>query len=424
MPSDTPDLLNWIPRRAMLASGLRAEANLEDPPAEAPEPAEEAGSEPAEPEKPEWESRLDALLEDDDETGEGEANAEAEQEAGEPAAAEAVEAGAGEEGLEEEAAEETDEEAGTDAGAPTSLHFPGRRTDDDDYEVQLTPEIRDALEAQGVEVDDFVERAGQLRNEGLRRQEYEDAMFEVQGHVQELDNIESQLRDRPADFLADRVRPELHAEVAKKLLLRLPDETFGEIFNEVLDWDRDPSTRRLAAADEREASVNRRDEAAQSRTQRTEQQNAGRELARTIAGLVPETMEDAKADEFFDFATYKLEQWVRKQPKGSRIDPEQVPALLAELGALTPYGLSPDGEAHPTEHQDAPSESARRTRPADPELADRARQTGKDLKARHDRRKDAAVAPAGAGSSHASVRPPKGQTFAERLKWVSDNFGT
>lgn len=389
----------------------------ETPAAAEAEPAEAATETPDEPQQSTFEQRLEQILEEPE--GDNQKDAETDEAAaGEPAAEgdEAPEAEAGTEP--EEDADEGGEESG-EAAADLVLRLPGRKPDDEDFELPLT---REQLEAAGVDPDQVVERFNQLKNGYARRQEIEQERIEVQADRDELAFIEQQLRSSPTDFLVDRIDPSLSAEVARKLLVRLSDDDFDAVLGSVSEWDRDPSTRRLAAAKDKEESVTRRDESRTTQEKQRSQKEYITGLAKAITGLIPEAMDNAQADEFFDFAAHKLDAWARRQPPGrARITPDQVPALLEELGALTPYGLAGSGQQPSEQPRKTTSEDARRAqRPGDPELAERARQTGKDLKARRDRRANAAaVTPAGAGAGTADLAPPRGQTVEERLNWIS-----
>lgn len=391
------------------------------------EPQSDVGT--AEPDKPAWQTRIESLLDDEpadvptDEGGgsteEGadernDAAAADDDAAGEEAPE--VEAETGEGGAEEDADDAAD-------GAPV-VRLPGRMADDPDVEIKVTPKLREALEEQGLDPDQYVQRTNQLRNEGLRRRQFEEAMVEVEADRQELQMIERELAERPAEFLTEKIGANLLPDVAKAVLLRLPDAEFERLLETVSEWDNDPSTRRTAAAEARETSVSRREQMQAQSTAARQRQGFVRDVAGQIVGLVPEDMDEAKANEFFDFAVYKLDQWSRSQPQGTRLDPAQVPSLLDQLGVLAPYGLSTNDQAARASARDVTSETRRATRPADdPELAERAKRTGQDLKRREQKRKLAATAPAGAGAAAADFAPPKGQSFKERMSWLERKLG-
>src|SRR5690606_30687216 len=70
--------------------------------------------------------------------------------------------------------EEADQQPSAQASdAIPVIRLPGRQETDPDFEVRVTPELRQALEAQGIDPQKFLERANQLRNEGMRRRQFE-----------------------------------------------------------------------------------------------------------------------------------------------------------------------------------------------------------------------------------------------------------
>ena len=423
------DLNDWIPARARIAHELRAEADPSDPIVQGGE--KQPGDAEAQPE-PTWEESLTKRL---NEAISGGDDAEAEPGPDEAAAVEAPAAVAGEEpaaeaadgALEEGEAEgaQDGDEGGADAGDPGTddgespiLRFPGRHEADPDIEIPLTPE---QLEAAGIDPRTFVERQNQLRNGYMRGQEVRAAQEALRTQRGELDWIADQLRERPTEFVAAQVDKSLYPDLVRSILLRLDGDDYEAMVDQIAQLDRDEASRLKARIKLQEEE--------RARDQQHRQQGANtqfvNELQRQIASLVPEDMDNDRADEFFEFAVHKLERWYRQQPKGTRVEPGQVPALLQQLGALTPYGLSPEGGAG-ARTDDAPTTDARRTtRPVDPALAKRAEETGKDLRKRKESRKRAAAtAPAGVGSAAAAdAMPPRGQSFDERMAWLKKRLG-
>lgn len=377
----------------------------------------------SEPQLSPFEAKLRTILEENQQPAEREAQAEASADDAAGDAAGEDDGGA----VEGEQAGEAgaDEQAGAgdaDDGAPV-LRLPGRQPDDPDFEVRVTPELRQALEAQGVDPQKFLERANQLRNEGMRRRQFEEAMLEIEADRQELAYIDRELKERPAEFLTERISPQLLPAVARAVLLRLPDAQFQEILATVVEWESDPSARRNAAAEARLQSVERRERMQSESAAARERQAYIRDIASQITALVPEDMPDDQANEFFDFAVYKLDQWARSQPRGTRLDPAQVPALLEQLGALRPFGLSTNDQAARASARETTSDARRPRLVDDPELVERARKTGQDLKRRMERKRLAVTTPAGAGAPAATLAPPKGQSFEERMSWLERRLG-
>lgn len=314
------------------------------------------------------------------------------------------------EGEEGDGDETTDAE---DDASVVTFSLPGRNADGEEFEGKIPREV---LEAHGIDPDQFAERLAQTKNGYIRRERLEVERRQVHDEVAadraELASIEAEITSSPADFVIDRLAPDVQRDVARKVLAQLPDEAFDELLGDVQGWVDDPSTRRLLAANEKEAKVDRRAAATKQGSDTVGREKAVQEIAGAVAALIPETMEDTRADEFFDYAAYKLEQWASKQQKGTRLVAADVPALLEKLGALAPYGLAANGQQQDT-RKDPPAPPSKDGKP-------RADTVGKDLKARDQRRKEAAaVTPAGAGAATAHAAPPKGQTIAQRLDWLA-----
>lgn len=367
------------------------------------------------------EERIDAALGAGAAEEEGAEDAEAEPDADEAAATEEAAAEAGEGPTEEEEAEETDaaEEGDAEGGDPEAedgdspvLRFPGRNPDDDDTEIRVTPELEAALADQGLDVQDLVERVNQQRNGYMRGREVREAQEEVQTQRQELDYIYQNLQQQPAAFVAQHINPEMYPDIVRTMLVNLDDDAYDDVLTEIAALDRDPAKRREARLEAREKEL---EQQAQKR-QRTAASEYVRSVRNAITGLVPEDMDHARADEFFDFAVLKLERWAKQNPN-QKIQPDQIPALLQELGALDPYGLTPEADARTD--TSLPSKDARQDRPADGEPDGKAKRTGKDLTKRARARKNAAaVTPAGAGAANTAGLKArvKGLSFEEKLK--------
>lgn len=424
------DPMSWIPKRAAVAHGLRAEAVLEEPAAPA-EPAAPEGGEPVE-EAPEptsaerLEERIEAAFGGDEAEAEEGDHAEEESPEADATAPEAGTTGEGEESAAEEAAEEADtpeEEAAEDGdsdaddGDSLVLRLPGRHEDDPDVEIPLTAE---QLEAAGIDVQQFTERQNQLRNGYMRGQEVRTAREEINAERSELDFIYNELQRDPAEFVAGTVNPTHYPELVRTMILKLEDDAYDSLLTDIAKLDKDATARKAARLDLRQKELDRKDE----RRQRATSSEYVKNIRTQITQLVPEDMADDQADAFFDFALHKLERYAR-QNRGARLQPEQVPALLQELGALDPYGITPNGAGANARSDTSPTSGARSKGPADPELAKKAKRTGQDLTKRVKSRKAAAAtAPAGAGSAVAAdASPPPNQTFDERMGWLEKRLG-
>src|SRR5690606_21281903 len=151
--------------------------------------------------------------------------------------------------------------------------------------------------------------------EGMRRRQFEEAMMEIEADRQELAWLEQEIRERPAGFIAERISPQLLPEVARAVLARLSDDQFQDIPTTVVGWETGPAARRLVAAEARERSIARREQLQSESAIARQRQVYIRDMANQIMALVPDDMPDDQANEFFDFAVYKLDQWARSQPR-------------------------------------------------------------------------------------------------------------
>lgn len=421
----TPDLNEWIPRRARLAYGLRAEATTGTEAAEATETAPKdtkpkATETDQKPEKPAWEQRLDSILEG----GEADAETEPTEEEAQAAEAEAVEAEAGEESTEEEApgaVGEGEEDAETETGTETDdeddlsvLRLPGRRPDDEDFELPIDAE---ALEAAGIDPKEAAERVNQLRNGYMRGSEVREAREAVRGQQGELDFIYRELQERPGEFLTQNVHASHYPDLLKNLIVQLDDSAYEQVLNHIGQLDRDTNARERARLDIEKQRIQHREE----RQQQRQSSDYVKQVRTEIINLVPEDMDDARADEFFDYAIFKLESYARQNP-GQRLQPDRVPVLLQELGALDPFGLSQNGEAT-TRTDDATAPNADRAKKGPKGKDTEQKRAGQDLRKRADSRKNAAVSPAGATTGASPTKPPRGQSFDERMAWI-EKHGT
>jgi hypothetical protein len=191
-------------------------------------------------------------------------------------------------------------------------------------------------------------------------------------------------------------------------------------------WDKEPQRRTTEATVEENARLRadqaRRDELATKRAESAEVKTIGSALA----ALIPEDMDTKKGDRFFDYAVRQLQQHVEANAehyKKNRLDPADVPQILADLGVLQDFGLSveetPTPAAKPPLAKPAPPKGA-----AVPARAKAPATTGADLRKRVETRKAAATAPAGAGSATTGQPPlPKGHSWEEKKSWLKKQLG-
>lgn len=362
-------------------------------------------------------AQLRAMLEDDtadadgdDEADEGDGD---EQESEQPDGEQAE----GEDGEEPEQAD-APESAEGDAvvGAEAVVRLPGRRDGDAPFELPLGhPKVRAVLEELGVDVEQALNRTRQAANGFMRRVDYEAGRAELDAQREELTSIVEALSDEQgvSEFVVSNVNPKAHRRIAERLLMALPDEDYRALLETIDEWEARTGARETAhTRAENERLRQARDRDAQARATRPSREWANQATV-AITRLIPEDMDDSDADDFFQFALTKLQAHVastKELPK-----PDDIPALLKQLRVLDRFGLAAESSAG-----EQPPAVTRQKKPAAAKAAQgKAPNTGATLKARADRRRNAAIAPAGAGSAMAAGgRPPKGQSWEERKAWL------
>lgn len=301
-----------------------------------------------------------------------------------------------------------------DESKPLVFKVPGRKDGEDDLELPID---RAKLKEMGLTVKEARDRVGQLRNGYKRAAEVEAERADIADGRRELDEIVTEMRERPVPFFLDNVDPKQYKPLAEALISRLSDAEFAVVVRKVAEYDADGSRRRLDGANAREEAANRRDEKGRNRDTEKKRDDYVKAVTTKINSAIPEDWSDEQAEEFFEYATFKLQTHAKKT--GSRgIAPEEIPALLKSLGVLSHFDL------------EEPQVPARRTPPASrnappprkPAPSGKPRDTAADLQERRDSRRAAATAPGGAGAA-AQAGPPKGQSFADRIKYVREKFG-
>ena len=275
-------------------------------------------------------------------------------------------------------------------------------------EVELPGRVDGETFKMSVASQEEADRLKQLTNDAMRRKEFNRQMEPVLREKAELDFIAKSLKENPAEFVAAQVAPEIQAQLAANILAGLPPDAFNEVVGRVRGWERDPRGRemdRVAAENERlrQAEERRQQAAAQETTQ-----TAAQQIQRAIVELVPDEMDDGKADRFYRLAVLEVQQHIRE--RGLRSFPaEDVQAFLGQRGVLGDFGIGLPGTSAPGP---APAGSGTQDQ-------------GAIAQERIDRRREAStVSPSGVGASAASFEDkPAGQTVDERLKWFRKRMG-
>lgn len=304
-------------------------------------------------------------------------------------------------------------------GGATALvaKLPGQRAGDPELEIPIDDELREVLTRKGIDPEQFAERTRQATNGVMRRRDYEAAREEIAADRAELQSVEDALRSDPAGWMVGHIPEPLRQATAREILLSLSPEGWEAVMDDVAGWDKDPGARATAATARENARLKAKDATRSQQDERTTDQKQAAAIGEAIGGLIPEDLDDARADRLFDYAVDRLRKHVA-QNKLKRLDPGEVPQLLADLKVFEDFGVTPASAGAAPLAKPATSPAA--ARPSGPagkgkEPSPTREQVQKRVETR---RAAAATAPAGAGAGIAGSAPPKGQTFEQRLAWL------
>lgn len=288
---------------------------------------------------------------------------------------------------------------------PVVLKLPGRNRGDPDFELPVDPAF---LEEQGIDAKTAEERIRQIRNVAERGADLITAREEIAAERAELDELGQALEQDPVGFLTTKItNPKLQEAVATRLLTTLPDDAFDRVVKAVDQYLEKPGERETARLRQEVEDRNRQDELEGNKAARKADIDYAREIGKGIVGVMEDAgldFDDARGERFYDHAVSTLIRHTEKN-KINDLDPSKIPDLLEELGVLEDFGLS--REAKP-KGKDADKKSAAESK-QDPRERDR-------------RRREATTTPAGDGAEAATgERPPKGQSFKERIKWIKEH---
>lgn len=295
------------------------------------------------------------------------------------------------------------------------VRLPARQPGSEDEEYEVTD-------------PNLAERINQLRNGYIRGEDARRQIEEARTIKREADQLIASLRHDPVNTILSQVPENVRADLVRHLLA--DESVWSAVNDDLATWDSDEQERRAAWA---ELRANRYEQGQQARAQIAEYQAAqenAQQVTAAIEGLVPEGMDDARAQAFLRYAIRDLREYVN-QNGINRLDPAEVPALLHRMGTLAPFGIQPyapsaatnGGVPYPVAPQPtaavtataAPQPVAAPTVPAPQVSADAA---AKYRAALARRRAAAAVAPVGAGATPIRMQPPPGQTVQERIDWA------
>lgn len=252
---------------------------------------------------------------------------------------------------------------------------------------------------------EVVERLERAQKQGLRRAEFDQAMRKVRTDRADLDAVETEIAVDATGFVLNRVPLAKRTELAAALLF----EQWDALAPTIQQFWEDAAGRRATLLEIQSGVTERR-------TNVATQVQASREAAAvkaSIVDLVPETVDDALGQEFFETAIALLQS---RAARGERVTADTVSHLLADhrrryFGAESGQPASPP-PARPKlavrsapSPRSAPAASAAPAAPAPPSPVP-ARSPAQHAQALQARHAALAVAPVGAGA--AAVQRPGG----------------
>lgn len=348
-------------------------------------------------ERPEWKKRLDALAKKEEKKDDD----------------------AGKAGAPGKGGKADDDDA--DETKPFLVKVPGRKAGEEDVEIPID---RAKMKELGLSAKDVRDRMGQLRNSYKRTAEIESSRAEIAEGRAELDEIVTEMKERPTEFFLDNVTPEHYTPLVTALIARMSDADFKKVVQRVAEYDADGSRRRTDGSDSRDKQHERKSEREQKQTAEQKRNEYVRSVTTEINNVIPEDWPDDKAEELFEFATFKLQQHAAKErARGNTkgIAPAEIPALLKSLGVLSHFDLE-EPEAGSPPRKPTSSPSSRNAAPPKKAAPGKPKDTATDLSERRETRRNGTTTPGGAGAA-AQGGPPKGQTFKDRIAFIRDKFG-
>lgn len=283
-----------------------------------------------------------------------------------------------------EADKQAKDEAPAGSGKTVTVKLPGHKERGEDVlEIELP-----------VEDQEVVDRIRRLAKDGLRAQEYETRMREVQSQQDELDDVRDALKADPANWIIENCANDRKLEVARALLAEHYDE-----LQEDIEKYADATERKEARIDRREKGLESQKEIEALREKRA----YTREVFASIAALIPDGADEKDRASFIDDAERDLLAEMRRL--GKRIAPEDVKEVLDYR--LRMYGFGKKKAATSTTRP--LSDKAR-------EIAQRRGEKPQDRMRRVAVRRKTAAAAGSPGTGAVSTRPPKasrGSTIEE-----------
>lgn len=181
-----------------------------------------------------------------------------------------------------------------------------------------------------IEVSDPVvaERLERLRNDGLRRQEYNRRVEQLTERESAVREFSTLLQQDPVGLVLTRLSPDTKAQVARALLIEHM-ETLAPEFERLSD----PDARRRDQVELRDRMADKQKEV----TEYNRRLDYSRRCINAAAALVPEHIPDDTRSQFLRDAERDL---VDAANRGEQITPDTVPNLIKERVRLYAFGAA------------------------------------------------------------------------------------
>jgi hypothetical protein len=246
----------------------------------------------------------------------------------------------------------------------------------------------------------------------MRRKEYTEKRRGRGSEARAVNRIDALIDTNPETFVAQSLNPEQKIRLATMLLA----EHFDELVPIIQGFDTNPTERIKTTAD---AQKRIREQQGQFET-RAQAQRQAVAVRSAVESLIPETVEQEVAEQFWADASQDLQRAIAR---GDKVDPSTVPSLLANRLKL--YGITPAGATTPASAPRITAKLTNGTNGVTPAVAQPANDAAKALATatatqkrirltQRNRANAAAVPPAGAGAAPVRLPPvPQGASIEE-----------
>jgi hypothetical protein len=299
--------------------------------------------------------------------------------------------------------EETPEEA---PSPDLVVELPGRRPGDDPFEI-VVDDVQTA------------ERLRQMVNSAMRRDQYNEAMAEVERSQAELRAVEEQITLDPAGFILDHLPEDTQIEVAMSILTK--SDIWERLQADVTAFD-DPDRLELARARLESQRYKKREERKALNEETKAAQKNATEIKRALTKLVPANLTEEQEELFLQDALQAVQKHVLRT-NVRRLEVADLPLVLA--ARLRAYGVDPTSAAAKLAEDTAPENEGRDSQvPQSAQNRQRAKaqMTGKQFRDAQEKKKAVAAMTPPSASTPAGIRtPPPGQNLQQRMEWAKQH---